>query len=356
MSVRISCTHCRKRYQVPDHFLGRQATCKNCKKRFTAAAIAIEPDEVHDAANELAELPRRPRTRRDLSPTPAVESDASEVKNQHKKQRAAIPKWILFVAAGVLGLIFVGIFVVMSGIFLVTREVQRTASSFDNLNQISARLRKREKIFMNFPPASAQHPNHEGHYHSWRVVSLPYIKHSDPVEAKKIETFYSKYNFDEPWDSEQNLKLLPMMPDFYAAPGADPESGMTPYLAIAGLKTVIRSLKLPHPNGYNGTKIVNIRGGTAHTIMVVESKKTVPWTKPEDIPFDPSEPFNYEDWFKPEGFFALFADGTPRYLHAELFQNKKNKSLLTAMFKINGDEKIRFIDNVPTIVEDTFRK
>ena len=35
---------------------------------------------------------------------------------------------------------------------------------------------------------------------SWRVLVLPYVEE---------EALYKQYHFDEPWDSENNKKLIP---------------------------------------------------------------------------------------------------------------------------------------------------
>jgi hypothetical protein len=37
-------------------------------------------------------------------------------------------------------------------------------------------------------------------------------------------------------------------------------------------------------------RIANIPDGLSNTIFVVESEDGVPWTKPEDLPFDPKGP------------------------------------------------------------------
>ena len=44
---------------------------------------------------------------------------------------------------------------------------------------------------------------------SWRVHILPYLE-ENPL--------YQQFHLDEPWDSEHNRKLIPMMPAFYRNP------------------------------------------------------------------------------------------------------------------------------------------
>ncbi len=53
-----------------------------------------------------------------------------------------------------------------------------------------------------FPPAAAgRKPNQPPV--SWRVLILPYVDQS---------ILYQQYRFDEPWDSENNKKLIARMP------------------------------------------------------------------------------------------------------------------------------------------------
>ena len=37
-------------------------------------------------------------------------------------------------------------------------------------------------------------------------------------------------------------------------------------------------------------KIRDITDGTSNTLMIVEAKRNIPWTKPEDLSFDPDKP------------------------------------------------------------------
>ena len=43
-------------------------------------------------------------------------------------------------------------------------------------------------------------------------------------------------------------------------------------------------------SGKEGIKFQDITGGTSNTIMIVEANRDIPWTKPEDIDYDPSQP------------------------------------------------------------------
>jgi prepilin-type processing-associated H-X9-DG protein len=59
---------------------------------------------------------------------------------------------------------------------------------------------------------------------------------------------------------------------------------------------------------------MQITDGSSNTILAVEAKREIPWTKPEDIPFDPNVPLPELGGFTPDGFNALFADGSVHYL------------------------------------------
>ena len=96
---------------------------------------------------------------------------------------------------------------------------------------------------------------------------------------------YNQYNFDEPWDGPNNRKLIDKMPAIYAYPGLDgaPTSRSNPsYFVFTGESTL--------GGAEGGAKIQQITDGTSNTILAVEAKRDIPWTKPEDIPFDPKAP------------------------------------------------------------------
>jgi hypothetical protein len=107
---------------------------------------------------------------------------------------------------------------------------------------------------------------------SWRVQLLPYI------EEKPL---YERFRLNEPWDSPHNLQLLGQMPDLYRT-DEDPEK--TRFLVFSGDKTLFREGR---PFSFRSAQ-----DGLSKTLLVVHAGagKAVPWTKPDDLPFDPASP------------------------------------------------------------------
>ena len=67
-------------------------------------------------------------------------------------------------------------------------------------------------------------------------------------------------------------------------------------------------------SGKNGVNFSQMFDGTSNIIAVVEAKRDIPWTKPEDILFDPAkDPPKLGGFFK-DGFNAGFADGSVRFI------------------------------------------
>jgi len=112
--------------------------------------------------------------------------------------------------------------------------------------------------------------------HSWRVLILPYIEQS---------TLYDRYNFDEPWDSPNNLAVATQMPETYRCPAASDDGlgNETNYVVIIGApKKYPQTLFSPDKS----IKFSEVTDGTSNTIAVVEVRDGVPWTKPDaDLKF-----------------------------------------------------------------------
>ena len=172
-------------------------------------------------------------------------------------------------------------------------------TSINNLKQIGLAFHNYHDAFRAFPAAGA--PMKEGQPPvSWRVLALPYLEEG---------TLFEDYRLDEPWDSENNKKLIAKMPSVYKAPGSKvSKDGKTNYLAIVGKGNAL-SVK-------ERTRIADITDGTSNTIMVVEATddKAVPWTKPEDFTPDEKKPMAGLVGLRRRGFLALFCDGSVRLI------------------------------------------
>lgn len=62
----------------------------------------------------------------------------------------------------------------------------------------------------------------------------------------------------------------------------------------------------------------DVTDGTSNTIMYVEAKRAVPWTKPEDIPYDPKGELPDLGGYFPDGFNATFGDGSVRFFSKDV--------------------------------------
>ena len=90
----------------------------------------------------------------------------------------------------------------------------------------------------------------------------------------------------------------------FRSPYDDPKSTNSGYYVIVGPGTPFE--------GKTGIVPERITDGTSETLLIVEAKQGVPWTKPEDIPFDPAKPLPKLGGFVRGRFGAVLADGTVR--------------------------------------------
>jgi len=68
-------------------------------------------------------------------------------------------------------------------------------------------------------------------------------------------------------------------------------------------------------------KFQDFTDGLAQTLLVGESRRPVPWTKPEDLPFDMTIPLSglgSHHGYHDNGFNALFGDGSVRFLKSTI--------------------------------------
>lgn len=203
------------------------------------------------------------------------------------------------VASGILGLLL------MYGSHLAT-DARNRINTICRLKQIGLAMHSYHDKHGHLPPAAIR--DKQGRpLLSWRVLMLPYFEERE---------LYNEFHLDEPWDSPHNIKLLPRMPVLYTRPGrtAEEENYGTCMQAVVGPGTVFgEDVPLTFEQ-------ITKADGTGYTLLVVEARDLVPWTKPEDYLVEPGRPLAplgrpIDDWVP--GFLrenrrtsqGVFADG-----------------------------------------------
>ena len=170
-------------------------------------------------------------------------------------------------------------------------------------------------LHQHFPPAVVVGPDGKT-LHSWRIELLPFL------DEKRL---YDQYRMHEPWDSPHNKLIMRQMPDVFRSPFTDEKSTNSGYFALVGPGTMFE--------GNGGIKIEDVADGTSGTLMIVDAKRDIPWTKPADIPFYPDKPAPQIGGFVRGHFTAACTDGSCRVFRFDKF---KGNELKWAMIRNDG--------------------
>jgi hypothetical protein len=193
------------------------------------------------------------------------------------------------------------------------------AQSTDNLKRIGAAMVAYEATVGAFP-TGIYGPEGASRGLSWRVEILNFMGEEEQALAKK-------FNLKEPWDSEHNKALIPLMPKVYAAPKQE-MNGHTYYCSFEGPRAFIQPFEVIHEQykltkeqlkqaqgfSISGRKLATITDGISRTLMVVEAAEPVIWTKPEDIPFDLDKPVPPLGGVFRKVTNVIMADGSLNYI------------------------------------------
>ena len=96
----------------------------------------------------------------------------------------------------------------------------------------------------------------------------------------------------------------------------------------------------PSPIFVPGQRVtmVGITDGTSNTIMVVEAAKGMPWTKPDDIPFDNGKLVPRLGGVFKEGFNAAMCDGSVRFIKNSISEQTLRSAVTIAGGEVLGED------------------
>ncbi|MEM9659452.1 MAG: DUF1559 domain-containing protein, partial [Planctomycetota bacterium] len=202
------------------------------------------------------------------------------------------------------------------------REAARRTTALNSMKQIMLAMHNYADAHRAFP-AQANYAEDGTPLLSWRVHLLPYLEH---------QALYEQFHLDEPWDSEHNKTLIPLMPLVYAEPSSplDPTEGRTHFLGVKG-----EGLFLSGKN--KGRSFADLRDGTANTVAIlqVSDDRATFWTKPDDWEPDKQNVMNGLGGPHPLIFLAGFCDG-----HIEAIAEDVDPAVFKSMLTIAGGEVI----------------
>jgi hypothetical protein len=202
-------------------------------------------------------------------------------------------------------------------------EARNRLQSQNNLKQMGLAMHSYSDSYMSLPPAGIGDPTQPEMQRkpnlSWRVAILPFIEQ---------DFLYKQFKLNESWDSPNNIRLLGQMPKIYKLPGDEKtKPDHTHYQVFVGNGAMFeksRGVRFPG----------EVRDGTSNTILIVEAEQAVPWTKPDDIEFDPNKSIlPLLSKFYSSGPQAAMADGSVRVLSRALSE----KTLKAAITRSGGE-------------------
>jgi tRNA A-37 threonylcarbamoyl transferase component Bud32 len=206
------------------------------------------------------------------------------------------------------------------------QQAANRAASANNLKQMAIAMQAAHDSYSYMPPAAILDPRTGKRLLSWRVALLPFIEQ---------QPLYKQFRLDEPWDSPHNLPLLAHMPKTYQLPGAAAQAGHTFYQVFEGPGALFdtKPAILGGPFGAQGPRFVDITDGAGQTILIAEAARAVPWTAPEDLPYDPKEPLPKLGGAFKGGFNVVMADGIVVFVRSGVSE----KTLRAAITPNGGD-------------------
>lgn len=170
------------------------------------------------------------------------------------------------------------------------------------LTRIGAAIQQYHADHGAYPPAFVADVNGQP-MHSWRVLLLPYLGE---------RRLYEDYDLHEPWDGPHNRLLVSRKPAVYALPGEAPGSPDTAFAAVVGPLCFFRGREFSRQEDIESL---------SETAVAGETLASIPWTKPEDIPYQYSRlgtPGFFGSRLLRSGAHFLAADGSVHLLPGDI--------------------------------------
>jgi DNA-directed RNA polymerase subunit RPC12/RpoP len=343
---------CGRKLQARDENAGMEVACPACGRRQVvpgSEAVQVEPDlgptAVRRERPAIGGEDEYPRPDQPLGEPPAASGKAIAslvlgVVSFLFSLLAGIPALILGILAlrdvrmsrgrvvgggmAVAGIVLAGVSTLCWGGYVLllfpavskVREAAARTQSNNNLRQMGIAMHGYHDAYGRFPAAASYSPKGKPLL-SWRVEILPFIGENN---------LYNQFARDEPWDSPANKPLLNLMPKVYKLPG---DNDLPPD------HTVYRVFEGPGAafEGRKGHSMQEFLDGTSNTVLVVEADRGVPWTKPDELPFNPNQPVPRPQGHWASGFQALLADGAARFIE----KNMSEQTLRAAITRDGGE-------------------
>ena len=202
------------------------------------------------------------------------------------------------------------------------RETARRMRSVNNFKHIGLAMHSYSNAHKTFPAHAIYDKDGKKPLLSWRVAILPYLDQQE---------LYDEFKLDEPWDSKHNKKLIAKMPKIYEPLGEEKKGeGLTYFQVFTGPDTLF--------DGPKKMKIQSITDGTSNTLLAIEGRDFVVWTKPADLmlPNQKNKLPPVGGHFK-NGTMIMMCDGAVRFMTTEV-----SPTLLRAIITPAGGEIIDF--------------
>jgi hypothetical protein len=284
----FTCPNCHTSTQVEDCYSGHEGACVTCGK-----TIKIPDFEV------------------------------SENQSSERAQKYSLP---MFISIGVVAVIVtcLGFLLIRAGGDAVQRMAANRglSDSVSNLRKIAAALNAYSSDHGTYPPPVVTVGNNR---HSWRVLILPYLNEN---------ALHSEYNFDEAWDSPNNLGVATDIPAvFQNQKHANFGAWQSDYFFITGSGTLFPDSGPLSPD--------QIRDDVGQTLLLVEARRVgeggMYWSEPVDVKTQGLLAKGYSDLggVLEGGFTIATVDGKAHFV-----SDTTDPLVLRALITANGGERL----------------